>query len=328
MTTGQNRTPSNAARKVCRPQLTTRLYAGEGDLVAMQRLLMEARSRTGDWRYWHVGELMWSFFLVTCHLDAYKHVRLWFDGDRLAGYAILGEDPTFDWQVLPEHEWCGIEEEALAWAEAQPPRSHAEDSQGWGDGLVANARQDDAKRIAFLEQHGFGPGDWAEINLRPLDEAIADPVAPAGFRIREVLAQRETGARAAAERDVWYPYISGNITGDDYGRLMSMPGYDRDLDMVAVAPHGAIAAYVNGWIDPVNRIGDLGPVGALPAYRRLGLSRAVSLECLRRMRARGMDRVHVSTGVTNAAALGLYQSVGFKPHNKWFQFKKPPNEHP
>ena len=153
------------------------------DLAAMRGLLMEARSHTDDWRYWHVGELMWSFFLVTCHLDPRKHVRLWFDNDKLAGYAILGEDPTFDWQVLPEYEWTGIEDEALAWAEAQPAQAQAEDSEGWGDGLVANARQDDAKRIAFLEQHGFGPGDWAEINfLRSLDDPIPDPVVPPGFR--------------------------------------------------------------------------------------------------------------------------------------------------
>ena len=58
---------------------------------------------------------------------------------------------------------------------------------------------------------------------------------------------------------------------DDYARLMRLPGYERDLDVVAVAPDGVIAAYVNGWTDPLNRIGDFGPVGARPAYRRQGL---------------------------------------------------------
>ena len=72
--------------------------------------------------------------------------------------------------------------------------------------------------------------------------------------------------------------------------------------MVAVARDGTIAAYVNCWLDPVNRIGDFGPVGARPAYRRRGLTRAVLLEGMRRLQAAGMDRVCVSTGVTNTAA--------------------------
>ena len=107
--------------------------------------------------------------------------------------------------------------------------------------------------------------------------------------------------RAAAQREVWQPWTVGNVSDDDYARFMRLPGYHRDLDVVTVTPDGVIAAYVNGWIDPVNRIGDFGPVGALPAYRRQGLTRAALLEGLRRMQARGMDRVCISTGVSNTA---------------------------
>ena len=98
--------------------------------------------------------------------------------------------------------------------------------------------------------------------------------------------------------------------------------------MVAVTPEGAIpdsviAAYVNGWLDPVNRIGDFGPVGALPAYRRQGLTRAALLEALRRMRTAGMDRVCVSTGETNTPARRLYESVGFRVVNRYLDYVKP-----
>ena len=101
---------------------------------------------------------------------------------------------------------------------------------------------------------------------------------------------------------------------------MGLPVYDRELDVVAVSPDGVIAAYVNGWIDPLNRIGDFGPVGARPDYRRRGLTRAVLLECLRRMRDRGMDRVSVSTGETNLAAIRLYESIGFRVVNRYLEF--------
>ena len=44
--------------------MTSRLYEGEDDLLAMRSLLMEARSRTGDWHYAHVGEFLFTFLII------------------------------------------------------------------------------------------------------------------------------------------------------------------------------------------------------------------------------------------------------------------------
>ena len=96
---------------------TSRLYQSEGDLIHMQNLLMEGRSLTNDWHYPQVGDLAFWFFMVQCHLEPEQFIRLWHNEQgKLIGYAILGEDPSFDCQVLPGYEWHGIEEEAFAWA--------------------------------------------------------------------------------------------------------------------------------------------------------------------------------------------------------------------
>jgi hypothetical protein len=79
--------------------ITSRLYRSIDDLARMQALLMAARAQTDDWRYAHVGDLQFWFFMVACHLNPQEHIRLWFDGDTRVGYAILGEDPSFDYQV-------------------------------------------------------------------------------------------------------------------------------------------------------------------------------------------------------------------------------------
>jgi len=305
--------------------LTSRFYETENDLRQMQGLLMEARSRTNDWHYAHVGELMWAFFMVTCHLNPQEYIRLWHDDQgKLVAYAILGKDPSFDCQVLPEYEWSGIEAEAMAWAETRISELRKRDAQKWSGGFVSGARQDDAKRIAFLEQHGFRySGEFAEENmLRALAEPIPETVVSPGCQVRALAEAGDVSNRAGAQRDVWLPWTVGKVSDDDYARLMRLPGYHRELDVVAVAPDGIIAAYVNGWIDPVNRIGDFGPVGARPAYRRQGLTRAVLLEGLRRLRARGMDRVCVSTGVSNMPALRLYESVGFRIVNRYLDYVK------
>ena len=305
--------------------LTSRFYETEHDLQQMQNLLMEARSRTNDWHYFHVGELMWGFFMVTCHLNLREYIRLWHDNQgKLVAYAILGEDPSFDCQVLPEYEWSGIEAEAMAWAETRLVDLRERDGGKWSGGFVSGARQDDAKRIAFLEQHGFRyRGEFAEVNmLRSLAEPIPDTEAPAGCQVRALAATGEAASRAEGEREVWLPWTDGNISGDDYARLMRLPGYHRELDLVAVAPDGVLAAFTICWIDPVNRIGNFGDVGARPAYRRRGLTRTVLLEGLHRFKARGMDRVCVSTGVSNTPALRLYESVGFRTVNRYLDYVK------
>lgn len=302
---------------------TSRLYQTVQDLRQMQEMLMEARSQTSDWRYWHVGELLWNFFMVDCHLKPQEYIRLWHnDQGKLVGYAILGEDPSFDWQVHPEYEWRGIEDEAMAWLEARLGELRQQDMQQWGGNIVSGSRQDNPRRIAFLEQHGFQPGgEFSEVNmLRSLDEPIPEAALPAGCQVRSFAGASEITNRAGAEREVWYPWTVGNVTDEDYARLMQLPGYDQHLDIVSVAPDGVIAAYVNGWLDPLNRIGDFGPVGARLAYRRQGLTRAVLLEGLHRFQAHGMQRACVSTGVNNTPAIRLYESIGFKPENRYLEY--------
>ena len=283
---------------------------------------MEGRAQTDDWRYPHVGDLLFWFFMVVCHLEPREYIRLWHVGERLVGYAMLGEDPTFDVQVLPEYAWRGIEEEALGWTEARLAELRIADSERWGGHLVSGSRQNDAPRITFLERHGFRQGgEFSEVNLiYPLDGHIPAPVVPPGYQLRALAETGEIPNRVAVHRAVWQPWTVGDINDENYARFMQLPGYERELDVVAVAPDGTIAAYVNGWIDPRNCIGDFGPVGALPAYRRQGLTRAVLLECLRRMQARGMKRVSVSTGVSNEPARRLYASVGFTIVNQYLEY--------
>jgi ribosomal protein S18 acetylase RimI-like enzyme len=305
------------------PQIPSRLYTGQTDLLSMLDLLMQGRLHTNDLHYAHIGELLWNYFMVLCHLDPCQQIRLWHARDQLVAYAILGEDPSFDVQVLPEYEWGAIEEEALLWAEACLVELRQHDSPRWAGQLVTGARQDDSFRLQFLERHNFQyVGRFAEVNmLRRLDEPILEAPIPDGFQVREVTPQ-ELSDRAAAQREVWQPWTVGNIIAGDYLRFTKLPMYQGELDVVTVTPDGIIAAYVNGWIDPVNHIGDIGPVGARPAYRRQGYTRLALLECLRRMCALGMDRACISTGVHNTPARRLYESLGFKVVNQYLDFEQ------
>jgi ribosomal protein S18 acetylase RimI-like enzyme len=51
-------------------------------------------------------------------------------------------------------------------------------------------------------------------------------------------------------------------------------------------------------------------------------ARAALLEGLRRMKAFGMNRVCISTGVSNVPARQLYKSVGFNIANRYIDYAK------
>ena len=305
---------------------TSRYYESERDLQQMQGLLMVARAATDDWRYPHIGVFTFRFFMVASHLNLYEYVRLWHDlQGRLVAYALLGEDPAFDCEVAPEYIGAGLEAEALDWAETRLAALRRRDPGQWSGPLVTGARHDNAERIAFLEQHGFRyRGEFTEVNLlRALDEPILPAEVPAGYQVRPLADDTaEIADRMAAYREVWLPWTDGNISDADYASFMRLPCYNRDLDIVAVAPDGVVAALVTGWADPINRIGELDAVSARPAFRRRGLMRAALLECLHRMQAAGMVRACVSTGETNTPARQLYESVGFRVTNRYLDYVK------
>jgi len=191
----------------------------------MQGLLMEARSQTDDWHYPHLGDLNFWFFMVVCHLNPQEFIRVWHDdADKLVGYAILGEDPSFDCQVLPEYEWCGIETEAISWAETRRSELRGQDAQAWSGNFVSGVRQDNLKRISFLEQHGFQQGDYTEVNMIcSLTGLIPKAVVPTGCKVCSVAEAGDISDRAAAHREVWHPYTVGNVAKTITGALCACP---------------------------------------------------------------------------------------------------------
>ena len=93
--------------------------------------------------------------------------------------------------------------------------------------------------------------------------------------------------------------------------MLAGPGYDRELDIVAVAADGSIAAFAIGWYDPQTRVGEFEPVGCIETQRKRGLAKAVLLEGFRRLRLLGATQAVVYSQHDNQAAIACYQSIGF-----------------
>jgi mycothiol synthase len=308
-------------------QLYSRNFQGNDDFQKMRTFLIAARRDTGHYAgYWHIGGgLTWCTFLMAFRVDLSANIRLWEDRvGALVGFAIFGDDFSMDMQVRPDVRWQGIEEEMLVWAETRWRESIDNPTipQERKRDLFTGVLVEDAPRIAFLEHHGFTRGNKHLVRfVRSLAAPIPAPTrsVPDGFCVRGVAGEHEITNRASAHREAFHP---SRITDEGYARLMRMSEYDRDLDVIAVAPDGVIAAYAMCWVDGVNKVGEFEPVGTRPAFQRQGLARAALLEGMARMKARGAETALVSTGEENAGAIRLYESVGFRVVNQELTFTK------
>ena len=104
---------------------------------------------------------------------------------------------------------------------------------------------------------------------------------------------------------------------------MRTPGFKVQHELVVVAPDERFAAFLVYWLDPISRSGLFEPVGCHPDFRRLGLTKVLMLEALRRMAEVGMKTALVGYKATNTAAEKLYTSVGFTKHFETIDYTKP-----
>lgn len=187
---------------------------------------------------------------------------------------------------------------------------------------VTHVSLTDHARVAALRAAGFelqGPPS-------PLFErgtSGASPRAVDGFEIRSIRGEGEHAARADAARLAFASTLQPEAHRARYLRFMRSPAYVPEHDIVAVAPDGTIAAFAIYWPDDDLSLGQFEPVGTHPDFRRRGLARAVVLEGLARLAARGIERARVMTGGANEPASSTYHAVGFNLVDQVARYRAP-----
>jgi mycothiol synthase len=299
---------------------TSRPYAGDIDRDRMRDLIVAATADASRPNYWYVGDLIWGLYQNVI-FDPFQHVRLWEEADGvLLGFAWFSPPSVLEWEVDPRLvTGQALAEQMLAWGEA-----HRRSLLEAGDEerlFLTSARDDDPDKIALLQRHGFTRDEYHMLHLRrDLGEPIPDQAPPADFVVRHVAdGEDEWAARVETHREVWHP---SKVTLEAYRRLRTAPDYTPELDLVAVGPDGQFASYCICWLDPENHIGEFEPVGTRAAFRGQGLGKAVMLEGLSRLKARDVDTAAVFVAGNNPAAIGLYESVGFRVLTKHWYYSK------
>ena len=295
--------------------ITSRAFSGADDLRRAADFILALGGPVAG--HWHIGDFWWKLYQNEV-FDPARDLRLWEDPQgRLLALAWFEEYDGVDWQLHPELERDAsqrdrIQDEILGWGAAHPERRVGED----GPELWTWALDEgDEERIAFLTGRGFKPDAFHMLQMccdlsRPKREA---PL-PDGWTVRHVGGEQEWEERVEAHREVWHP---SRVTLAAYRCLRACAGYTPELDLIAVSPEAdTFGAYALVWHDPANRTGEFEPVGTRPAYRRMGLGRAVIIEGLRRLRDRGCDAAVVYSVHDNEVSTKLYESAGFSTFNR------------
>ncbi|MFW9959002.1 MAG: GNAT family N-acetyltransferase [Candidatus Odinarchaeota archaeon] len=172
----------------------------------------------------------------------------------------------------------------------------------------------DSHRQELLQELGYedkGPGEHERI--RPIDLPIPEVTLPNGYVVRHVDVEKEFDNYHSVLSSV-FKHCS-NMTPHLAKLYSEAEFYNKELDLVIVAPDGSFAAFTTVRIDPVSRFAELEPVGVHPDHRRKGLAKAICCEGLHRLQKYKPRSVTIIGAATTEAATKLYDSLGFSRAN-------------
>jgi GNAT superfamily N-acetyltransferase len=253
------------------------------------------------WR-WHVNENIFKF-------DLPDVISIWEADSQII--AMLNPDSPGEafFQVHPGFREAGLVSEMLDIAETKLPNIKDDDQR---ELIVWINADDDMTRTLFSER-GYARSKFLAEHMRRrfFTTPLPAPVSPAGYTVRSLGDEDELPARSWLSWKVFHPdEPDEDYQGWEwYRNVQRVPLYRRDLDIVAVAPDGELAAFCTVWFDDVTRTAVFEPVGTHPEHQKRGLGKAVMAEGLRRAERLGATLASVSS--YGKAAHALYESMGF-----------------
>jgi mycothiol synthase len=211
-------------------------------------------------------------------------------------------------QIHPDYKTADLEERMISLAEEHlraPSRRGGEVLWVWTDA-------GDSQRQGILESRGFTHITNADEHQwrRNLEQPIPENPVREVYTIRSLGDSSELSSRSWASWRAFHPDRPDEDYDQDwswYLNIQAAPLYRRDLDLVAIAPDGEVAAFTTIWYDDVTRCGYFEPVGTKPEHQRHGLASSLLNEGMRRLKKMGATQAMTSGGTARANA--LYQSV-------------------
>jgi GNAT superfamily N-acetyltransferase len=298
-------------------RLTMRGYRNDEDYWRIREFLRGTMILNNHREYnWHVARLDYWWWFANPDLEKVpleENVFLWetAGGEIAAVLNPEGHGQAY-LQVHPEFYTLELDDEMIAIAEERLAGTGEDGSRR----LRLFIDSQDQTRREVLKHRGFHrvdePGHQEYQHRLSLDKPLTEPQPAAGYTIRPLgdgleLLERCYASGLGFHNDDIHTARDNRDHPAWYHHIQSAPLYRRDLDLVALASDGSIAAFCTIWFDDVTRTAYFEPVATIPAHRRHGLGRAVMLEGLHRLKRMGCKVAFV--GGYSREANALYFSV-------------------
>ncbi len=244
-------------------------------------------------------------------LDSVRaNTRLWSEKGILIAFAFVDDYHNLRFEIDPQHRSAQLNKEIIAWGVACVRKRNIE--AGVQSTLDASFSVEQSWQISLLEQFGFVPADFRTLQFeRSLRTPLLAPIFPSGFLLRCTAGEHEVDQLVALHRAA---FGTDNMTVAQRLAIMHGAQYERELDLVVVAPNGELAAFcicglaelaeseISGFTDPL---------GTHPQYQQRGLGKAIIMAGLHRLKKRGATKATLRTSSTNLPMQGLAAALGF-----------------
>ncbi len=226
---------------------------------------------------------------------------------RVTGYAAVAEGGETAVLVDPGEDPGPALEALAAWLSQ---RGHHE----------VDTYASDARRIAWLEAHGFTHRRSSFDLQRGIDPPLAPVVWPRGVAVSRY---RPGEDDAAVHALIYVDAAWGEVPGHTQQSLEAWrstltPDYRGWVARREERPVGWVVGRVfrdgRGWIQQL--------AVARPA-RGVGLGRALLLHSLAELRSRGATSLALGVQGENENAIGLYRDIGFEVGREWRVYARP-----
>jgi GNAT superfamily N-acetyltransferase len=292
---------------------TPRPYQTEEDYWRIREFLREVSLHNNRhdfswpllrWDYWrwHVNENIFQM-----HLEGV--ITLWELSGQIA--AMVNPDSSGEafFQIHPIFRDEISIPEMLDVAEAKLPKTNDNGKQE----LIVWVNEADDSTKGLFTKRGYARSKFLAEHMRRrfFSKPTPDSTSPNGYTVRALGDESELPARSWLSWKAFHPdEPDDKYQGWEwYRNVQPVPLYRRDLDIIAVAEDGELAAFCTVWFDDVTRTAVFEPVGTHPDHQKRGLGKAVMGEGLRRAQRLGATLATVSS--YGKAAHALYESMGF-----------------